>query len=158
MDCCALILIGVKELAPLQARMTFTMARQVVVEMARSFQVAPSGYDGGDRLPDHAYAEMEAAFAASGVAWEGGADAEVALHALRATYEPLLDGLGRHLLLPLPGWIPQEDAADHWIQGHRGTLARRIIERLAGRSILLKGVETEEQSKIWRNIRSRFGP
>lgn len=156
MDCCALILIGVKELAPLQARMTFTMARQVVVEMARSFQVAPSSYDGGDRLPDDAYIQMEAAFAASGVAWEGGADAEVALHALRATYEPLLDGLARHLLLALPGWIPQEDAADHWIRGHRGTLARRIVERLAGRSILLKGVETEEQAKIWRNIRSRF--
>jgi hypothetical protein len=156
MDCCALILIGVKELPPLQARMTFTMARQVVVEMARSFQVAPSCYDGGDRLRDDAFLQMEAAFAKSGLVWEGGADAKVALHALRATYEPLLDGLAHHLLLVLPGWIPQEDAADHWIQGHRGTLARRIIERLAGRSILLKGAETEEQSKIWRKIRSQF--
>ena len=36
---------------PLQARMTFAMARQVVVEMARSLAVTPSRFDGGDRLP-----------------------------------------------------------------------------------------------------------
>src|ERR1700755_697976 len=86
-DCCALILVGVKDLSPLQARMTFTMARQVVVEMARSFRIAPSRYDGGDRLPDDAFEHMEAAFRHSGLEWEGGGDAHQALNALRATYE-----------------------------------------------------------------------
>jgi hypothetical protein len=42
MDCCALILVGLEGVPPLQARMTFTMARQILVEMARSFSVAPS--------------------------------------------------------------------------------------------------------------------
>ena len=58
-----LSLVGVKDLPPLQARMTFTMARQVVVEMARSFRVSPSRYEGGDRLPEQAFAQMEIAFA-----------------------------------------------------------------------------------------------
>ena len=49
-DCCSLILTGLDGVAPLQARMTFTMARQILVEMARSFGVAPSRYTGGDRL------------------------------------------------------------------------------------------------------------
>jgi nitrate reductase NapE component len=51
MDTCALILVGVDDLHPLQSRMTFAMARQVVVEITRSFRVSPSRYAGGDRLP-----------------------------------------------------------------------------------------------------------
>ena len=47
MDTCALILVGVDGMGPLQARMTFTMARQVLVEMARSVGVSPSRYAGG---------------------------------------------------------------------------------------------------------------
>jgi len=39
MDCCALILVGLESLPALQARMTFTMARQVLVEMTQSFGV-----------------------------------------------------------------------------------------------------------------------
>jgi len=57
-DCCALILVGLDEVQPLQARMTFAMARQVVVEIARSFRVAPSRYNGGDRLPVSAQPQL----------------------------------------------------------------------------------------------------
>jgi hypothetical protein len=152
MDCCGLILVGVKDLSPLQARMTFTMARQVLVEMARSFRIAPSRFDGGNRLPDEAYARMEDFFSKSKVAWSGGADARQALDALRATYEPLLDGLAKYLLLPLPGWLPQDDQADHWTEGHRGLLARRIIERLASRGSLIKSNEQQEHARIWARI------
>ncbi len=134
MDTCALILVGVEALPPLQARMTFTMARQVVVEMARSLGVRPSRYDGGDRMPPQDYARMEALFADAGLSWSGGPDAQEILVALRATYEPLLDGLGAALLLPLPGWLPAHDAADHWQGGHRGLIASRLIEQLSDRS------------------------
>lgn len=44
MDCCALILIGLERIPPLQARMTFTMARQILVEMAYSFGVVRARY------------------------------------------------------------------------------------------------------------------
>jgi nitrate reductase NapE component len=161
MDCCALILVGVRELSPLQARMTFSIARQVVVEMARSFRIAPSRYDGGDRLPAEEHARMEAAFAEAGLAWEGGAEARAALQALRATYEPLLDGLARHLLLVLPKWIPEPGAADHWERGHRGLLARRLVEQLAerggaGPAAGAGGTGGGEAARMWRDLKRRL--
>jgi voltage-gated potassium channel Kch len=134
MDSCALILVGVDELPPLQARMTFTMARQVLVEIARSVGVRPSRYDGGDRLPHEEYVRIEAIFSEVGLKWSGGRHTEETLTALRATYEPLLDGLGLALLLPLPSWIGALGAADHWQRGHRGLIASRLIEQLSDRT------------------------
>lgn len=134
MDCCALILVGVEDMKPLQARMTFAMARQVVVEMARSFRITPSRYDGGDRLPHSDFLRMEAIFLKAGLSWTSDSDAEEILAALRATYEPLLDGLAKTLLLPLPTWVATHDAADHWQRGHRGLIASRLIEQLSDRT------------------------
>lgn len=153
MDCCALILVGVQELPSLQARMTFSMARQVVVQMAQSFWIAPSRYDGGDRLPGETYARMTAAFAEAGLIWEEEPDTETTLQALRATYEPLLDGLSRYLLLPLPGWLPEAGAADHWERGHRGMLARRLVEQLADKST---GAPAQDGASTWRRLRRRL--
>ncbi len=133
MDTCALVLVGVETMRPLQARMTFTMARQVVVEMARSFRIPPSRYDGGNRLDAAAYARLMAVFEQSGVAWAGGPQSEETLAALRATYEPLLDGLCRYLLLPLPDWTAGDDDADHWERGPRGLIASHLIEQLSSR-------------------------
>jgi len=133
MDACALVLVGIEAIRPLQARMTFTMARQVVVELARSFHIQPSRYDGGNRLDAEAYARLMAVFEQSGVDWAGGPDAEETLAALRATYEPLLDGLCRYLLLPLPGFTAGDDGADHWERGPRGLIAGRLIEQLSTR-------------------------
>jgi hypothetical protein len=66
-DCCALILVGVGDAKPFQARMTFEVMRQVAVEMARSFRIAPSRYDGGDRLPVEACLHLQAVLARSGL-------------------------------------------------------------------------------------------
>jgi len=154
MDTCALVLVGVEELRPLQARMTFTMARQVVVEMARSFGIPPSRYDGGNRLDDAAYARLMVAFEQSGLAWTEEPTAQEMLAALRATYEPLLDGLCRYLLLPLPGWTAEDDAADHWERGPRGIIARRLIEQLSSRNGL-SGAD-EAGGAGWRRLMGRL--
>jgi hypothetical protein len=155
MDCCALILVGVRDLSPLQARMTFSMARQVLVEMAHSFRIAPSRYDGGDRLGADTFVQMQRAFSEIGLAWDGGPEAEATLLALRATYEPLLDGLARHLLLPLPGWMPELDASDHWERGHRGLIARRMVEQLTDRAAPpASGANSDTRS--WRKLRRRL--
>ncbi len=153
MDTCALVLVGVEAIRPLQARMTFTMARQVVVEMARSFHVQPSRYDGGNRLDAAAYARLMAVFEQSGVGWAGGPHAEETLAALRATYEPLLDGLCRYLLLPLPGWTAGDDDADHWERGPRGLIASHLIEQLSTRG----GTTQADQfaRARWRRLLSR---
>ena len=133
MDTCALVLVGVQDVQPLQARMAFTMARQVLVEMAHSFRVQPSRYDGGDRLAADAYARLEHLLVNCGVDWQPGESGRETLAALRATYEPLLDGLSRYLLLNLPGWLPDEESGDNWQKGPRGLIAGRLIDELAGR-------------------------
>ena len=131
MDTCALILVSLEGTDPLQARMTFTMARQVMVEMARSLSVLPSRFEGGNRLPTERYEELGAILTGAGLTWRGGQDTEETLAALRATYEPLLDGLAARLLLRLPEWIADADAIDHWQRGHRGLIASRLVEQLA---------------------------
>ena len=137
MDTCALILVGVADLHPLQARMTFAMARQVIVEMARSFRVAPSRFDGGERLPPAEYERLVAMMEAAGLVWDGGPQGRETLAALRATYEPLLDGLARRLLLTVPEWLPAGNATDNWQTGHRGMIASRLIEQLSLRNAAL---------------------
>ncbi len=152
MDTCAAILVGVEDQGPLQARMTFTMARQVLVEMARSFDVAPSRYDGGDRLDDAAYARMEEELLGAGVAWTQGEETRATLAALRATYEPLLDGLAQRLLLPSPPWLAEEDSTDHWQRGHRGMIARRLLEELSDRAT----APPAASGVGWRKLRARL--
>ncbi len=155
-DCCALILVGVTELPPLQARMTFSMARQVVVELSRSLRIAPSRYDGGDRLDDAALARMSAALAEVGLGWDASADSVAVLQALRATYEPLLDGLARHLLLPLPEWVPEAESSDHWGRGHRGLIARRLVEQLADRANAPEPPPDVAESSLGQTVRRRL--
>ena len=157
MDTCALVLVGIEKFPPMQARMTFLMARQVVVEMAKWFGVEPSRYDGGNRLDHDAYGRMEAAFAEAGVDWLGGPDAEATLGTLRATYEPLLDALSRHLLLPLPDFMSEDGARDHWERGHRGLIARRLVEELTSRSGPLEMADGEG-APTWRSVRQRLTP
>ena len=152
-DCCALILVGIDRVPPLQARMTFTMARQILVEMAQAFGVAPSRYEGGDRLDHPTFRVLEKALADAGFDWET-TEAEELLAALRATYEPLLDGLASYLLLPLPGWMPDDADRDHWERGPRGTLARHLVNEL-----MLTGAAPEhgaDDGSRWRRLRSRL--
>jgi hypothetical protein len=157
MDSCALIMVGVEDLPPLQARMTFTMARQVVVEMARSLGVSPSRYAGVDRLPHEMYDRMLEEFQSAGLRWNGGPEARDLLASLRATYEPLLDGLGLRLMLPLTAWIAADDSADHWQRGHRGLIVSKIIEELSDRASKPDGLSANDKpfSRRWKRLGKR---
>ncbi len=156
MDTCAIILVGVEGVPPLQARMTFMMARLVVVDMARGFGAAPSRYDGGDRLTRDGYLAMEASFAEAGLEWAGGPETEATLATLRATYEPLLDGLARYLMHPLPMLVPDERNSDHWDRGHRGLIARRLVEELSSRSSSTATSVNGSRAGGWRTVRQRL--
>ena len=133
MDTCALVLVGVQDVGPLQARMTFTMARQVLVEIARSFHVKPTRFTGGDRLDAETYARLETVLTEAGVQWQSQDGGQDTLAALRATYEPLLDALSRYLLLHVPLWLQDGAGADNWQKGPRGKIAGRLIEELSDR-------------------------
>jgi hypothetical protein len=152
LDSSALILVGLDRVPPLQARMTFTMARQILVEMAGSFHVAPSRHTGDNRLDHDAFVRLEHEIIDAGFNWET-TEAEELLAALRATYEPLLDGLASYLLLSLPEWSGSDEGRDHWTRGPRGTLARRLVDEvLTGATA---GREPEARSR-WRRLRSRL--
>ena len=155
-DCCALILVGIDGARVFQARMTFEVMRQVAVEMARSFRIAPSRFSGGNRLSPEAVQELRAVLAEAGVTMAASDEAIEALGALRATYEPLLDGLSRHLLLPLPQWIPDDDAAAHWTRGHRGLIAERLLDQLTKMPDVLLDGRDAEASSTWRRLRARL--
>ena len=99
--------------------MTFTMARQILVEMADSFDVEPSRYSGGNRLDHDTFLRLEEDLVEAGFTRET-LDTEELLAALRATHEPLLDGLASHLLLPLLGWSVSGEARDHWVRARVG--------------------------------------
>jgi hypothetical protein len=156
MDCSALILVGLAGIPPLQARMTFKMGRHILVEMTQSFGLTPSRYTGGDRLDHARFLQLQRDLTEAGYNWNSSEPEEI-LADLRATYEPLLDGLARYLLLTLPEWNLSDTARDHWVRGPRGTLARRLIDDLSER---VPDCRTDhggsEANSRWRRVRSRF--
>lgn len=132
MDTCAIVLVGIAEVHPLQARMTFAMARQVVVELVRALDLPSARPTTSERLDAADFVAMLARFKQAGAVWEGDEDAENTLRAIRATYEPQLHALASYLLIDLPNWNAGEDTPDHWERGARGIIARRLIDSLSG--------------------------
>ena len=153
MDTCALILINVVDRPPLQARMTFTIARQVIVEMSRTFGTGPAVEALYERLPHETFLAMEEVFREVDLKWHGGPAAEEILAALRATYEPLLENLSAALLLPLPGWISAENAKDYWTRGHQGDLVGHLIDELSYRKV--SGDENADREARWLRLSRR---
>ena len=156
MDTCALILIGVEDVGALQARMTFAMARQVVVELVRSLDLPGDRPRDAGRLDTAQYDRMIEDFAEAGLRWNGGPHAEQTLAAVRATYEPQLEALADYLLITLPDWTAGEDSPDHWERGPRGIIARRLVESLAEASS--QTVELGGPLAARRRFRSRNRP
>jgi hypothetical protein len=155
MDVCTLVLIGVEEVRPLQARMTFAMARHVVIEIARSLGVPTNQSTEGSRLSHEEFEKLMACFAEADLSWNGGPEAELTLAAIRATYEPVCAALGQFLLIPLPGWIPSDNTPDHWDRGPRGIIARRLLDGLADGSI---AESSTTRRGVVRQIRDRVRP
>ena len=134
LDVTALVLVGVQNVQPLQARLTFSAGRHVLVEMARSFGIMPSRFTGGNRLDPESYDRLEQALLDAGIDWRAGPESQDTLATLRATYEPLLDALSVHLHMSVPDWLPSGADSDNWERGPRGLLAGRLVEELANRN------------------------
>jgi hypothetical protein len=155
MDTCVIILVGVDGIPPLQARMTFAMARQVVLELARSLGVTTRAGAEASRLDHASFLKMEALFAQAEVSWQAGSDAEDTLAAVRATYEPFVLGLAEHLAIAIPDWIPSEETPDHWERGPRGIIARRLIESLSEKPASIAGSQGPRRT-FARRLRNRL--
>jgi hypothetical protein len=142
MDCSAVIMVGIADMRPFEARMTFAMARLTVLEMSRVFETNPA--PSLDRLSRMDFEALAACLGEVGLAWDNPQDAERRLASLRATYEPLLEVLSDYLLLPLPGWLPDRTLRDDWQQGFEGTAATWRLE--TGRESLQLTKATDNDS------------
>jgi hypothetical protein len=130
MDCCALLMVGFKGVRTFQARLTFSTARQAVMEMGRVFQVGARSL-GEDRLPSPHYHRLSTDLLEAGLTFGEAGDAEEKLAAFRNTYEPFLNGLAYYLVLPLPDWLPPENQLDNWQTSPRGKSAKQLIEAVS---------------------------
>jgi hypothetical protein len=127
LDACALVLacgrglVREEELAE-QAAFTFAMARHAAIDLAQVFRAPtprPKEALTDGRLPPAERARLRDLLAMAGVGSgevAGGEDGGVEgrLDALRALYEPYLEGLAEYLLMDLPPWVPAPGALDDW--------------------------------------------
>jgi len=132
MDCCALLMVGFKGVHTFRARLTFSTARQAVIEMGRVFQVGarPSV---NDRLSTLNYELLCSRLAEAGLQFADVETVEQKLAAFRATYEPFLNGLAWYLVLSLPDWLPSENQLDNWQNSPRGKSAKQLIESVTAK-------------------------
>jgi voltage-gated potassium channel Kch len=126
-DSCAILMVGLKGVRTFRARMTFSTARQAVIEMGRVFQVGAIPLD-DDRLPSPNYERLRGHLADAGLYFADERDAEQKLAAFRNTYEPFLNGLADYLVLSLPDWLPTLSGLDNWQNSPRGKSAKQLID------------------------------
>jgi hypothetical protein len=126
LDSCALILTGLRGVRTFQARMTFAMARLAVVELCQIFQLRvkasedsrPTGFD---------FQLLREILSEAGLFFSDEESAEARLTALRATYDPFVTALSKHLLLPVRRWNLRQ-SRDNWQKSSRGGDAKELVE------------------------------
>ena len=113
LDTSVLVMVGVDGASKRQAQLTFAMARHAIVDLAQIFNSPPRDPK-PERLPPDELLRLRAFLSASGVELAAGADADRRLSELRRMYEPFVAPLAEFLFIPLPPWVPAEQAFDNW--------------------------------------------
>jgi hypothetical protein len=114
LDTCSLVIAAMQGPVVASARLTFAMARHAIVDLARIFSPRPRPLE-TDRLPPSELARLRDVFASAEIAIREGEESDRRLAELRAMYEPYASALSRHLIMPLPSWVPPAGApADNW--------------------------------------------
>ena len=113
LDVCALIITGVDNIPPQQARLTFAMARHAAVDLSQVAYTKPDMHC-HVRLPAEDVARLRALLAEAGAPLREGPEAEARLNELRLLYEPYVFALSHRLLMTLPPWLPGDHALDAW--------------------------------------------
>ncbi len=116
LDVTSLVMTGVENIHPDQAKLTFAMARHAVVDLS---QVVNTEYspDDSDRLTAEDRGRLKTELAWRGVTLNDKGDAPRRLAELREVYEPYLHALSRGLLMTLPPWIHNNRIKDNWQGG-----------------------------------------
>src|SRR6266480_945458 len=127
LDATALVIAGVDQIRPEQARITFAMARHAVVDLS---QVVNARYDPRhpERLSASELARLRQSLETRGIRLREGSEAEQKLAYLRTLYEPYVLAMARNLAINLPPWIHSDKKRDNW---QAGPWDRAIKERTA---------------------------
>jgi hypothetical protein len=130
LDASSLVIAGVEGLRSDQARLTFSMARHALVDLA---QLVHARYDPNypDRLPAEESLRLRQALSERGLELKRGEEFEQKLLALRTMYEPYAYAVGRALVISPPPWTAAEKKRDNWQVGpwDRAIQARSLATR-----------------------------
>lgn len=112
LDVCALIIAYGSEEDKWQAQLTFAISRHAISDLCEVLKVRPLASI-ADRLPAENLTEVRNLIAecGAGKCTEAG---DRKLGDLRKMYEPLLNGLSRRLLMPLPSWGVGAKFVENW--------------------------------------------
>lgn len=125
LDTCALMIVGVDGKCGWQAQLTFAMARHAIVDIAQIFNTAPVAPE-PVRLAEADLARIRRVLAGARINLRGTAPADQKLKELREMYEPYVNALSCYLLMQLPPWIVEREAADNWRTSAWGRISAGI--------------------------------
>lgn len=126
LDTCALVMVGIVDIPPRQAQLTFAIARHAVVDLAQIFGAVPAS--GDTRLAPEQIPDLRAALAEAGWRLETGSEADHRLDKLRGMYEPYVRSLSHYLHFSLPGWFPPASHRDNWQTSAWGRVSAGIAD------------------------------
>jgi hypothetical protein len=128
LDVTSLVITGVGNIHPDQAKLTFAIARHAAVDLAQVVNAKYSPHDANRFTRDdlkrlrtdlarHGVTLVITPDVSVGVAPNDDAEGPDRLEELRVLYEPYLYSLSRRLLMELPPWIHTDYKKDNWQSG-----------------------------------------
>ena len=113
MDVCTVVIAGIDGVAPWQARLTFAMARHIVVDLAQIINAPPRAPE-PDRLPPESVERLKEILAGAGMVLLHPQAFNEKLVQLRRMYEPYVFALSGRLMVSLSTWLRVSDRPDNW--------------------------------------------
>jgi hypothetical protein len=116
LDVTSLIMTGVQNIHPDQAKLTFAMARHAAVDLAQVVNSVYSPHD-PERLTPEIGTRLKNELIWRGVSLGEKPESLERLSELRAVYEPYVQALGRRLFMEVPPWVHSGRKKDNWQGG-----------------------------------------
>ncbi|HEV2905375.1 MAG TPA: potassium channel family protein [Pyrinomonadaceae bacterium] len=145
LDTCALVLVGIDGVPKWQAQLTFKMTRHAIVDLNKVLSTSPHKKNDGRRLTPEELTRLRTVLGQCGVSLRNEPGDDETLAELRDMYEPYLQVLSEHLLMPLPGWLPQPHAIDNW-QTNTGELNEPAPDEPFRKCMVERGAQPQTQS------------
>jgi hypothetical protein len=116
LDASALVLAGIDGIHDEQAKLTFSVARHAMVDLA---QLVNAHYDplAPNRLDAEQLQKLRQALLNHDLRFREAVESEEKLTHLRSLYEPYAIAMARRLFITLPPWIHSEKKKDNWEAG-----------------------------------------